>query len=539
MIRILFFFIFTTALFSFDEALAQHQLEASSKKNIGRSLYLQHCARCHHADRIGISGPPLLPRFLRRYKIKDLVSMIRNGFDQTLMPKFDNLDTASLLSIARYIKSPVEMKNYEWGAARIDETLTTFDDPVNPLPIKNMANITPVVERDGGKVWIMEDDRVLARFPMTNVHGGIKYQFPDAENIFVPTRDGWVEKYSLKEGRRVAKIRPCVYLRNVSLSRDGKYGFATCLLPEQMVIFDTATLKSKKVVHLDGKVSALYDLYSDDRMVFTYRDKAKVGYVDTKSFSIEYRETEEPIEDFFIDPFDRYLIATARRGKLLRVYDLKSLKKVFEHPMTGMPHLFSATYWYRKGHFYFATPHLRSDFITIWEMYNWKLVKKLPIGGDGFFVKTHPQTPYLWVDNGSDELILVSKKDYSIRKMVPRKGKQYIHAEFSGDGRYTYLSIYTHDGSIEVWDTQSLKKIKSYPADIPVGKYNFICKNRRFYPMLFGQEIVREKFSDHNDSREIMESVLQGKIELKEFELRSVLDYLKILSFEEKKKKKH
>jgi len=103
MIRILFFLIFTTALFSFDEALAQHQLEASSKKNIGKSLYLQHCARCHHADRIGISGPPLLPRFLRRYKIKDLVSIIRNGFDQTLMPKFDNLDTASLLSIARYI----------------------------------------------------------------------------------------------------------------------------------------------------------------------------------------------------------------------------------------------------------------------------------------------------------------------------------------------------------------------------------------------------------------------------------------------------
>ncbi len=460
--------------------------------------------------------------------------MIRNGFDQTLMPKFENLSTGELLAIARYIKSPVDMKGYSWGKSEIEKTLKKFSDPIKALNIKNMANVTPVVERDGGKVWIMEDRKVLSKFSISNVHGGIKYQFPDADRIFVPTRDGWVESYSLKDGRREAKERMCVYLRNVSLSRDGKYGFATCLLPEQMVVFDTETLEIKKVQKLEGKVSALYDLYTKDKMVFTYRDKPKVGFVNTHDFKIDYREIKEPIEDFFIDPFDRFLIATARHGKILRVYDIDTLKIVFEHKMSGMPHLFSATYWYRDGKFYFATPHLKSDFITIWQMYDWKLIKKLSIGGDGFFVKTHPDTDYLWVDNGSDELVLVNKKNFSIKKMIPKKGKQYIHAEFSGDGKYTYLSIYEHDGDILVWDTATLKELEDYPADIPVGKYNFICKNRRFYPMLFGKEVARDNFKGYKNSKEILDAILQGKVKLSEFELRSIMDWLKIMAAQER-----
>jgi hypothetical protein len=159
-------------------------------------------------------------------------------------------------------------------------------------------------------------------------------------------------------------------------------------------------------------------------------------------------------------------------------------------------------------------------------MYNWKFVKKIDIGGDGFFAKTHPNTPYLWVDNGSDELILVNKKDYSIKKLVPVKGKQYIHAEFSGDAKYTYLSIYEHNGSIEVWDTKTLKKLKSYPANIPVGKYNFICKNRRFYPMLFGLEIVNEKFKNLSDDQ-IFNKLKSNDGKFSELEVKAIMAYLK------------
>jgi mono/diheme cytochrome c family protein len=494
----------------------------------GKALYLTHCARCHHADRIGISGPPLLPQFLRKYRsIPKLAAKIKDGFPQTLMPTFENLSDANRTAIAHYIKSPVDLKQYQWGKKEIEQSLQTYDNPKKDLHIQDMADVMPVVERDGGKVWIMEKEKILDTFALKNVHGGIKYRFPEAEEIYVPTRDGVVAKYSLKNGRLEATERMCVYLRNVSLSRDGKRGYTTCLLPEQMVVFDPETLKPIDVKPLEGKVSAVYDLYTEDRMIFTYRDKPKVGFVDTATDTVTYREIEEPIEDFFIDPFDRYLIATARQGKVLRVYEIASLKVVFEHAMSGMPHLFSATYWYRDGHFYFATPHLRRDYITIWEMYDWKFIRKVPVEGDGFFAKTHPATPYLWVDNGTDALMLVSKKDYTVQKRIPRRGKQYIHAEFSGDGKYTYLSIYEHDGDLLVWDTRTFKEIADYPADMPVGKYNFICKNRRFYPMLFGTEIARDKFPDKNASV-IFKEILASKGTLSEFEMRALMDWIKV-----------
>ena len=520
---VILFFSFTILLFS--QSTLVHEVEAMPKKNIGKELYLTYCASCHHKDRIGNEGPPLFNKTLRKYKtLTQLANKIKDGFPQTLMPKFDNLSLTERIEIAKYIKQPLN-KNIKWGKEEIKKSLKVYNNPKKDLHIKNIENIMPVVERDGGKVWIMEDDKILDKFPLKNVHGGIKFRFPSIDSIFVPTRDGYVVKYSLKNGRVEDKVRACINLRNLSLSKDGKHLFVTCLLPEQAVIFDSQNFDIQKIEKLDGKVSALYDLYTKNEMIFTLRDKPVVGFVDANTLKFSYKKIDEPIEDFFIDPFDKYLIATARRGKVLRVYDIKTLKKVFEHPMKGMPHLFSATYFYKDGNFYFATPHLRSSFITIWQMYDWKFIKKIDIGGDGFFAKTHPNTPYLWVDNGSDELILVNKQDYSIKKLIPSKGKQYIHAEFSSDAKYTYLSIYEHNGELQVWDTKNLKMLKSYKANMPVGKYNLVCKNRRYYPRLFGLDIFNQNCKNSQDKTKCMLK-LKGK---NEFIDKSVDDFLKFI----------
>lgn len=483
--------IFLSNVFASDNAALVHTLEALPKKEVGKELYNKYCATCHHKKRIGLDGPPLLPKFLRKFTEKELSSKIKDGFPQTLMPKYDFLNPYELLSIARYIKSPIKEK-IQWSKEDIHNSITSFDDPLKPLKIKDIEQVLPVVERDGSKVWIMEDTRVLSKFTLANVHGGIKYS-SDAKNIYVPTRDGWVQNYSLKTGQRFNKVRACINLRNISLSNDGKNLFATCLLPEQIVIIDSKSMIPLEVKKLEGKVSALYELYSQDKAIFTFRNKPLLATLDTNSFKINYTNIDDPIEDFFIDPFEDYLIGTARRGKLLRVFDLKTSKMVFEYKMEGMPHLFSATYWYKDGNFYFATPHIKKPYVTIWKMYDWQFIKQVNIKGDGFFVKTHPNTPYLWTDNGSDKLILIDKKDYSLKTLTPRKNKQYIHTEYSGNGKYTYLSIYEKDGEIIVLDTKSFKQLASYKANIPVGKYNYINKSRKFYPRLFGWDIFKQK----------------------------------------------
>lgn len=473
------------------DAASGHMVEALPKKEVGKELYNQYCSTCHHTKRVGIDGPPLLPKLLKKYDEKTLAAKIKDGFPQTLMPKYDFLNPYELLQIARYIKSDID-DNFSWGISDIKDSIVSYDDAYNPLKIKDKEQILPVVERDGNKVWIMEDTRILDKFHLDNVHGGIKYTM-DAKNIYVPTRDGFVQRYSLKTGQRMNKVRACINLRNISLSRDGKNVFATCLLPEQLVVLDSSSMLPKIIKKLDGKVSALYEFYSKDEAIFTFRNKPLLGRLNTQTFDISYTHIKEPIEDFFLDPFEDYLIGTARRGDVLSVYDLKNDSIVFEHAMKGMPHLFSATYWYNDGNFYFATPHIKKPYITVWKMYDWAFTKEVNIGGDGFFVKTHPTTPYLWADNGSDELVLIDKNDFATKTIVPRKGQQYIHTEYSGDGKYAYLSIYEKEGEIIVIDTLNFKELAAYDANIPVGKYNFINKNREFYPRLFGIDIFKQK----------------------------------------------
>ncbi|WP_281950743.1 cytochrome D1 domain-containing protein [Nitrosophilus kaiyonis] len=500
--KILIFLLFISLSFSKEfDSFYIHSLESKSNNKIdGKNLYLKYCALCHGKQKEGISAPPLLPQFLKRKSDKKIYTIIKNSLPQTLMPKFDFLNDNEIKEIIKFLRKP--QRDIKWNEANIINSYKKYNNNKKDLNIKDIDNVTLVVERGANRVWIMENEKILDRFDFRNVHGGLKYTL-DGKNFYVPTRDGWIGHYSLENGRLEDKVRACINLRNVSLSHDGKYLFATCLLPQMVVVFDRKTLKPVKIKKVNGKISALYELYSKDEAIFTFRDKPKLYKVNTKTLKFKEYKLDKPIEDFFIDPFEEYIIGTTRHGKDLRVYDIKTLKEKFFASIEGMPHLFSATYWYKDGKFYFATPHLRKPYITIWQMYDWKLIKKIDVGGDGFFVKTHPQSDYLWVDNGSDKLVLVNKEDFSIKKLTPRKDKRYIHTEFSGDGKYAYLSIYENDGDLLVWQTDTFKEIKDYKADVPVGKYNFINKNRVFYPRLFGLSIFKEKcWGCHHQSAE-------------------------------------
>ena len=60
------------------------------------SLYAEHCAQCHNADRLGAMGPALVPENLGRLKRNDAQSVIRDGRTATQMPGFrDKSDVSS------------------------------------------------------------------------------------------------------------------------------------------------------------------------------------------------------------------------------------------------------------------------------------------------------------------------------------------------------------------------------------------------------------------------------------------------------------
>jgi mono/diheme cytochrome c family protein len=461
---------------------------AKGMDSAGKKIYMAKCMSCHHQDRIGFSAPPLLPELLEKINDEKLTKIIRLGLPNTLMPAHPQIGDADLSELIKYLRTPMSVS---WTEFNINRSFVKSTEPAKKITYKNILNLTAVVERGLSKVWLMEGENILDTFTFFDIHGGIKYT-RNYKQFFIPTRDGRVGKYDLDKGY-VGSVRACISLRNITVSSDFKHLVASCLYPQQLVVLDSDTLKLKKIVKLKGKISGIYSLINENKAIYTYRDLPLIGYFDFKSLKTTYKNLKVPIEDFFIDPLDKFIISSSRGGENVSVIDLENQKTVFDFPISGMPHLSSASYWYDKGQFYFATFHIKSNFISIWKMYDWKFEKKVEVGGNGFFVRSHPKAAHLWIDNGSDEVVLFDKKSHEVTKFKPVPGKKFTHTEFSADGSMAYLSIYDKDGAIALYDTATLKEIKKIPASFPVGKYNVVNKEREFLPINLGASVFMGK----------------------------------------------
>ena len=70
-------------------------------------LFGQHCASCHGVDRLGGSGPALLPQSLARMSKSAALETITHGRVATRMPAFNGLiATEELKALADYLYTP-------------------------------------------------------------------------------------------------------------------------------------------------------------------------------------------------------------------------------------------------------------------------------------------------------------------------------------------------------------------------------------------------------------------------------------------------
>ena len=84
------------------------------------ALYQRHCAACHGADRLGGTGPALLPENLRRLRPKKAVAAITRGLPASQMPSFSGtLGEDEIARLAQYIYTPLPSVPV-WDAAEIE-----------------------------------------------------------------------------------------------------------------------------------------------------------------------------------------------------------------------------------------------------------------------------------------------------------------------------------------------------------------------------------------------------------------------------------
>lgn len=114
-------------------------------------------------------------------------------------------------------------------------------------------------------------------------------------------------------------------------------------------------------------------------------------------------------------------------------------------------------------------------------MTDWRVIETLETLGPGFFMRSHENTPYAWVDvffgPNRDVLHVIDKRSLKIVKTLrPEPGKTAAHVEFTRDGRYALVSLWEMDGALIVYDAATLEEVKRIPMSKPSGKYNVYNK---------------------------------------------------------------
>ncbi len=483
-----------------------------------RALYAAHCAVCHGGDRLGGTGPALLPSNLGRLRPEQAREVIARGREATQMPGFAQLLSGEEIeALTRYIyREPPEPP--AWTVADIRASRRLLVDPRSlpdrPVHDADPGNLFVLIEQGDHHASILDGDRLvrLARFPTPlAVHGGPKFS-PDGRFVHIVSRDGWVLRYDLWSLRPVAEVRAGINARNIAISADGRVLAVANYLPPTVVLLDAATLEPLRVIEVkdrfgrkSSRVSAVYAAPPRHAFVVALKDVAELWEIDwrpdappvfdglvhshekgmveaipssTGPFPIRrIDELPEPMDDIVFDPSWRHVVGSARDGSELRVVNLDVRRVIARIPAAGLPHLGAGITFERDGRRLLAFPNLKEASLTVLDTTSWQVVKRIPTLGPGFFLRSHENSPFAWLDASlgpkRDTVQVIDKERLEIVATVtPLPGVPASHTEFDREGRRVWLSVGGRDGMVVVYDARTLEEVARIPADKPSGKYN-------------------------------------------------------------------
>ncbi|MDZ7735134.1 MAG: cytochrome D1 domain-containing protein [Gammaproteobacteria bacterium] len=492
-------------------ALLLAAISATSNIDAAERLYEQHCAACHGTDRLGGSGPALVPGNFERLDREAAMDVIRDGRPATQMPAFGGkLSAAEVESLADYIFEPPPAPP-EWTLADMQHshsvpTQTLADAPVyaaDPL------NLFLIVEKGDHHITILDGDRLepIHRFATHRaLHGGPKFS-PDGRFTYLASRDGWISKYDLYGLEVVAEIRAGINTRNLAVSGDGRYVLVGNYLPHQLVMLDAGDLAPLAVIPVTGKgdrssrVSAVYDAPARSSFVVALKDMAEIweipygddrepvypglvhdyryaeGIADDTRFPVRRIRLDHYLDDLCFSPDYRHVIGTARDTEGAQVINLDVGRRIAGIDLPGLPHLASCITWQYKDRTVMATPDFKAGMVSVIDVETWQVIRRIETAGPGFFMRSHEATPYAWVDvffgPDNDRMHIIDKNSLEIvRTLVPTPGATSAHVEFDRHGRYALVSVWENEGAVVIYDAHTLEEIKRLPMRRPSGKYN-------------------------------------------------------------------
>jgi nitrite reductase (NO-forming)/hydroxylamine reductase len=493
-----------------------------------KQVYFERCAGCHGTLRKGATGPALTPDLMQPKGTLALAAIIFNGTPRG-MPDWGNqgfMTKEETEIMAEYLQieppQPPEMS--------LDQMLASWkllvppeDRPTEPQTSRNWENYMAVTLRDAGQIAVIDADTYEV---VANVDTGyavhITRNSATGRYLYTIGRDGKLALVDLwsEIPTKVAEAQLCYDARSVETSKySGELGDFTdklaivgCYWPPHFVILDGETLEPFKIVstrsytwdteeyHPEPRVAAIVASHFKPEWIVNIKETGQVwmvNYSDPVNPTIKMIEAERFLHDGGWDSTKRYFMVAANNMNTIVVVDALEGKLEALVEVAGIPHPGRGANWIDPefGPVWSAS-HLGEGVITSigtdpvnYPENAWKVVRTTKLPGSGsLFIKTHPNSPWIWVDMTLNPDPATSRTICVVAKESPEEvykcweaatyGRA-VHFEYNMQGTEVWVSIWGNAdipgevGEIVVYDDKTLEEVARIPNLVtPTGKFN-------------------------------------------------------------------
>lgn len=348
-----------------------------------------------------------------------------------------------------------------------------------------------VVERAAGRVQVIDTTHRQTLSTVAGLgdlsHASAVFS-RDGRYAYVFGRDGGLSKVDLLSGSVVKRVIQAGNSIGGAISQDGRLVAVSNYEPGGVRVFDSETLDL--VADLPAtygsngarsKVVGLVDA-PGARFVFTLYDAGEIwvaDLTDPKKPSVRKHAGIGHLPyDGFITPDGRFYVAGLFGEDGAALLDLwqeeKGVRRILDGygrgeqklPIYKMPHLEG---WASAGDVLFL-PAVGRHEVLIVDHDTWREVGRVALQGQPIFAVARPDGRQIWVNFAHPKNDVVQVIDVPSRKVIRTitPGKAVLHLEFTPRGEQVWLSVRDED-RVEIYDTRTLERIGTLPADKPSG----------------------------------------------------------------------
>lgn len=493
-----------------------------------KQTFFERCAGCHGTLRKGATGPALTPDKMLPKGTVGLAAIIFNGTPRG-MPDWGKqgfFTQAQTEVMAKYLQNEppqppelsLEQMKQSWKVL-----VEPSARPTQPETTRDWENYFLVTLRDAGQVAVIDGDTYeIVNTVDTGYAVHITRMSATGRYAYVIGRDGklalvdlWMEKPD-----KVAEVQTCYDARSVEVSKykgdlgdfTDKYAVVGCYWPPHFTILNGETLEPFKVVstrsytydteeyHPEPRVASILASHFKPEWIINVKETGQiwlVDYSDPVNLTIKMIESARFLHDGGWDSTKRYFMVAANQSNRIAVVDALDGKLEALVETEDIPHPGRGANWIDPEHGpVWSTSHLGEGAIisigTDPEGHAadaWKVVRKTPLPGAGsLFLKTHPNSQWIWVDMTLNSDPALSRTVCVIAKEQPDQVHKCwevstygraVHMEYNRQGTEVWISVWGdaskpgETGEIVVYDDASLaEKARIENLNTPTGKFN-------------------------------------------------------------------